>query len=148
MDYLIIAINRLNLLPFTLSNWVNSTNILFFQCTSRFQGSLFNLLASYEPYSTVAGKCKTTLQSVKHFYEARDKFTFWKTFLPIIKHNYMGKTLLPRTKQIYILENKLTRRKTLLPVPKQIYNDRFFTERECTTHRKWRVERCCCWWAR
>ncbi len=85
---------------------------------------------------TVAGKCKTTLQSVKHFYEARDKFTFWKTFLPIIKHNYMGKTLLPRTKQIYILENKLTRRKTLLPVPKQIYNDRFFTERECTTHRK------------
>ncbi len=55
---------------------------------------------------TVAGKCKTTLQSVKHFYEARDKFTFWKTFLPIIKHNYMGKTLLPRTKQIYILENK------------------------------------------
>ncbi len=49
-------------------------------------------------YSTVAGKCKTTLQSVKHFYEARDKFTFWKTFLPILKHNYMGKkTLLPRT---------------------------------------------------
>ncbi len=86
--------------------------------------------------STVAVKCETTLQSVKHFYEARDKFTFWKTFLPIIKHNYMGKTLLPRTKQIYILENKLTRRKTLLPVPKQIYNDRFFTERECTTHRK------------
>ncbi len=88
------------------------------------------------PLSIVAVKCETTLQSVKHFYEARDKFTFWKTFLPIIKHNYMGKTLLPRTKQIYILENKLTRRKTLLPVPKQIYNDRFFTERECTTHRK------------
>ncbi len=86
--------------------------------------------------TTVAGKCKTTLQSVKHFYETRDKFTFWKTFLPIIKQNYMGKTLLPRTKQIYILENKLTRCKTLLPVPKQIYNDRFFTERECTTHRK------------
>ncbi len=45
-------------------------------------------------------------------------------------------TLLRSSRQIYILENKLTRRKTLLPVPKQIYNDRFFTERECTTHRK------------
>ena len=32
---------------------------------------------------TVAGKCKATLQGVKHFY---------KTFLHIIQQNYMSKT--------------------------------------------------------
>ena len=72
-------------------------------------------------FSTVAERCKPTLQNLKHFYKAWDKFTFWKTFLHIIKQNYITITHLQVPKQIYISENKLTRRKTLLQVPIQIY---------------------------
>ena len=62
----------------------------------------------------MAGRCKPTLQNLKQFYKAWDKFTFWKTFLHIIKQNYITITHLRVPKQIYISENKLTRRKTLL----------------------------------
>ncbi len=82
---------------------------------------VYGVYISLSLYSTVAGKCKTTLQSVKHFYEARDKFTFWKTFLPIIKHNYMGKntftkdeTNLHFRKQINKTQNTFTSPETNL----------------------------------
>lgn len=66
----------------------------------------------------VSGKCKLTLENVKHFYKVCEKFTFFKTFLHLTKQNYITRTFLPVLKQICFSENKLTRQ---VKVVKQIY---------------------------
>ncbi len=86
-------------------------------------------------------KCETLLRSSRQIYILENIFTYHKTQLH-------GENTFTKDETNLHFRKQINKSKTLLPVPKQIYNDRFFTERECTTHRKWRGERCCCWWAR
>lgn len=96
------------------------------------------LCNSAHPFYTVAEKCETTLQCVKHFYEPRDKFTFWKTFLRIIKHIYIGENTITKDETNLHFRKQINKTQNSFTSPETNLQWQILAERECTTHRNWR----------